>query len=278
MSLSLATNTSVRFNFVRQNSPQEQPLQQIQIDDGEKYSTSSSNGGLPSNLNTFTVIFDESIKGCNLELNRALDPFVSLGTNRDSLVSMPDRRSSQQAQRPTLYHSAGMWLKAKKRFCGKIDVRPLYYQHFLNIKKISDYQLDLLTSILERAKRSSRVEDSISISLFLHETSGIRSALDADVEIFRKWHDGEFKGSLRKKFGSERMIFKGYVDMLGDHWKTLSSEELFELPIIRILSRTPSEIMQSSLHQEAKDINQRTYFNTLVRHDIDNKDRGHTLY
>lgn len=145
------------------------------------------------------------------------------------------------------------------------------------MKKVSDYQLEVLTSVLNKAKRGSRMEDSIALSLFLHESSGLRSALDADVELFRKWHEGEFKGSLRKRFSSERMLFKGYVDQLDDHWRPLTSEELFELPILGMLCRTPAEIMQSPLNREIKGVNQRTYFNTLVHH-VDNRDRGHTLY
>lgn len=276
MSLSLAQDASAKFNMIRQGSVDDQPLQQINIDASEKDIGASLSNGLPS-LNTFNVIFDQSVKGCNIELSRATNPFVSRSSPRDSTVSSSGVSGQSQSPRPTLYHSAGMWQRIQKRWCAKVDVRPLYYQHFLNIKKISDYQLDCLTSVLTKAKRSSRVEDSISLSIFLHESSGMRSALDADVELFRKWYDGEFKGTLRKKFSSERMLFKGYVDLLNDHWKPLTSEELFELPIVRMLTRTPLEIMQSSSHQEVKGINQRTYFNTLVHH-VDNKDRGHTLY
>lgn len=272
MSLSLANDSSAKFRFVRQGTSDAEPIQQIQVDVLEKELNTLPNG-LPA-LNTYTVIFDESSKGCNIELNRAVDPFSNGSSSRDSTVSSA---VVVTAQRPTLYHSAGLWLKKKKRFCSKVDVRPLYYQHFLNIKKISDYQSEALDNVLAKAKRSNRIEDAISLSIFLHESSGLRTALDSDVELFRKWHDGEFKGSLRKKFSSERMLFKGYVDQLNDHWRPLTSEELFELPIIRMLSRTPAEIMQSTSHREVKSLNQRTYFNTLVHH-VDNKDRGHTLY
>lgn len=277
MSISLSQKSATKFSLVRQGSSNGEPIQQIHFD-GRSGLKSPSTGAIPlpaSDINNFYVIFDESTKGTSLVLNENKDPFLAPARSpADSTTSI--EASPATAQRPTLFHSAGMWAKSKKYFSSKVDMRPLYYQHFLNIKKISDYQLDVLTAVLLRAKRNSRVEDSIAISLFLHESSGLRSALDADVDLFRKWHSGAFKGSLRKRYGSEKMLFKGYVDMLNDHWKPLTSEELFELPIIRMLSRTPAEVLATPYNQ-VKDVNQRTYFNTLVHH-VDNKDRGHTLY
>lgn len=279
MSLSISPNSSARFHFIHQGHTDDSPLQQLHIPLSTEKGYDADPTVAIASITKFQVIFDDSRKGFNLELNRKQNPFAaaetSLPTPADSTSSVNQTANRFPAgDRPILYHSAGMWIKSKKYWCSKVDMRYLYYQHFLNIQKVSRYQLGVITSMLNTAKRQSRIEDSITLSLFLHESSGLRIALDADVEMFRKWHDGEYKGTLRRKFSSERMLFKGYVDELNDHWKPLTSEELFNLPIIRMLSRTPSDILSNPLHKEIKDINQRTYFNTLVHHV--GKDRGHT--
>ncbi|CCG82617.1 protein of unknown function [Taphrina deformans PYCC 5710] len=277
MSLSISPTSSARFTFVRQGDKKSEPIQQLVLPQHSEKGYEADPTVLAASLSKFHVIFDESTRACNLELNKIKNPFVGspgVLTPSDSTTSMSQVRVS--AERPILYHSAGLWSNSGKAFCKKVDMRYLYYQHFLNIQKVSNYQQELLSSMLQKAKRKSRVEESITLSLFLHESSGLRTAIDSDVELFRKWHEGEFKGTLRRKFSSERMLFKGYVDELNDHWRHLTSEELFQLPIIRMLSRTPADILSSPTHREVKDINQRTYFNTLVH--MGKKDRGHTLY
>lgn len=280
MSISLANNSSNKFSFLRQNSASSAPLTVLETSALEKtYESSTPVASTPRSLADFNksmVVFDDSTSGVNLDLNLNNNPFVSTLTPSDSTTSIGPA-TPPLAQRPTLYHSAGMWKRSKRRlFCKKVDMRPLYYQHFLNIKKVSDYQYDLLMSVLTRAKRQGRVDDAITLSIFLYESSGLRAALDADIELFQKWHTGGFKKNLRAKFSSERMIFKGYIDELNDAWKPLNSEELFQLPILRILSRTPQEILAQPMQMVGKNINQRTYYNTLVYQT--DRDRGHTYY
>lgn len=278
MSISLANNSSNKFSYLRQNSAAAAPLQVLETSVLEKtYESDTPVASTPRSLadiNKSMVVFDDSKEGVNLDLNLNSNPFVSPLSPSDSMTSVAP---TPPGQRPTLYHSAGMWQRSKKRlFCKKVDMRPLYYQHFLNIKKVSDYQYELLMSVLARAKRQGRVDDAITLSIFLYESSGLRAALDADVDLFGKWHSGAFKKNLRAKFSSERMLFKGYIDELNDAWRPLTSEELFELPILKMLSRTPQEILAQPMQLTGKNINQRTYFNTLVYQTT--KDRGHTYY
>lgn len=280
MSISLANNSSNKFSYLRQNSASSAPLKVLETSALEKtYESSAPVASTPRSLADFNksmVVFDDSTEGVNLDLNLNSNPFVATLTPSDSMTSVAPT-TPPLAQRPTLYHSSGMWRRAKKRlFCKKVDMRPLYYQHFLNIKKVSDYQYDLLMSVLNRAKRQGRVDDAVTLSIFLYESSGLRAALDSDIELFGKWHSGAFKKNLRAKISSERMIFKGYIDELNDAWKPLTSEELFELPILRMLSRTPQEVLAQPMQLNGKNINQRTYFNTLVYQT--DKDRGHTYY
>lgn len=286
MSRSHSPSGSARFSFVRQGDRDGEPLGQLHVSPStEKVGAYASDqdvatttdGGTTmttAEYDAFVVVLDASRGRPNLELNRRQDPFTAPSSS--TMTSLSGGMPAAVVSRPILYHSAGNWAKAKRYFCSKVDMRYLYYQHFLNLQKVSAYQLAVLTRALQSAKRQSRIEDAIALSLFLHESSGLRTALDADAALFCKWHEGEFKGSLRARFGSERMLFKGYVDELHDHWAPLTSEELFRLPILRLLSKTAAEVMASPTHREVKDINQRTYFDTLV-YRVD-RDRGHTLY
>ena len=265
MSFSDIKKTRDRFCFIKHNDPDGEPLSQVPLGIAQQQQINT-----PADLTRYIVLCDSSTKiPANLTLNTAQDPFHT--PSEDSV----DSTRQKAPQRPILYHSAGLWKRAKK-FRSKVEIRDLYYQHFLNIKRVSDHQVQTLQSTLSRAKRSSNVEDSIAISLFLHESSGLRTAIDTDVDLFRKWKDGGFKGSLKKKLSSERMLFKGYVDLLHDHWRHLSTEELFELPILRMLSRTPRDVLEEHTDR-VKSINQRSYFQTLM-HVADRTDKGHTLY